>query len=602
MTALVVVLAVVTAVMAVLVGVIFFVGLPMLRRVTAAEPPAVRTPAVDDPAYLAEKSRQETSLASLRAAAEEATAAVDEARAAAAAVRTEAAAAKAEASAARAEARRILDAARAEAESLVDRAHRQAEHDTEQTQAAARRAGEREVAQLTLAAKEHLLAAKEQAQDNERRQQRLDERERLLAEEAERLAERDRRITGAESDLAEREVLMVEREVGLAEAEEYRLRELERIAGLTADAAKAELIEAIEAQAKREAALLVRDIEHDARTTAEDRARHVVVEAIQRVASEQTAESVVSVLHLPSDEMKGRIIGREGRNIRAFESVTGVNLIIDDTPEAVLLSCFDPVRREIGRLTLEKLVLDGRIHPHRIEEVFDQARHEVERLCQRAAEDALVEVGITDLHPELATLLGRLRYRTSYGQNVLKHLVETAHIAGVMAAELRLEPALIKRCAFLHDIGKALTHEVEGSHALIGADVARKYGESDDVVHAIEAHHNEVLPQTIEAVLTQAADACSGGRPGARRESLEAYVKRLQRIEEIAGGKSGVEKVFAMQAGREIRVMVKPEDIDDIAAAILARDVAKQIEEELTYPGQIRVTVVRESRVTEIAR
>jgi ribonuclease Y len=593
MTVLVVVLAVVTAVMAVLFGVIFIIGLPLLRRLNAAEP-ATKS-AVDDPAYLAEKSRQETSLASLRTAAEEATTVVDEARAVAADARTEAAAAKAEASAARAEARRTLDAARAESESLLDRAHRQVEHDTEQTRAAARRAGEREVAQLT-------LAAKEQAQDNERRQHRLDERERRSAEEAERLADRDRRITSGEADLAEREAALNEREVELAEAEEYRLRELERVAGLTVEAAKAELIEAIEAQAKREAALLVRDIEHDARTTAEDRARHIVVDAIQRVASEQTAESVVSVLHLPSDEMKGRIIGREGRNIRAFESVTGVNLIIDDTPEAVLLSCFDPVRREIGRLTLEKLVLDGRIHPHRIEEVFEQARHEVERLCQRAAEDALVEVGITDLHPELATLLGRLRYRTSYGQNVLKHLVETAHIAGIMAAELRLESALIKRCAFLHDIGKALTHEVEGSHALIGADVARKYGEADEVVHAIEAHHNEVLPQTIEAVLTQASDACSGGRPGARRESLEAYVKRLQRIEEIAGGKSGVEKVFAMQAGREIRVMVKPDDIDDIAAAILARDVAKQIEEELTYPGQIRVTVVRESRVTEIAR
>ncbi|WP_373313869.1 ribonuclease Y [Planosporangium flavigriseum] len=546
-------------------------------------------------AYLAEKDRHENSLTSLRSAAEEAARAVDEARAAAAAARTEAAAAKAEASAARADARRILDAARAEAEAVLDRAHRQAEHDAEQARVAARRAGEREVAQLT-------AAAKEQTQDAERRQRRLDERERLLAEEAERLAERDRRITTTEADLSDRETALVEREAVLVEVEEHRRRELERIAGLTADAARAELIEAIEGQAKREAALLVRDIEHDARSTAEQRARHIVVDAIQRVASEQTAESVVSVLHLPSDEMKGRIIGREGRNIRAFESVTGVNLIIDDTPEAVLLSCFDPVRREIGRLTLEKLVLDGRIHPHRIEEVFDLAKHEVERLCQRAAEDALVEVGITDLHPELVKLLGRLRYRTSYGQNVLKHLVETAHIAGIMAAELGLEPALIKRGAFLHDIGKALTHEVEGSHALIGADLARKYGESDDVVHAIEAHHNEVLPQTIEAVLTQASDACSGGRPGARRESLEAYVKRLERIEEIAGGKAGVEKVFAMQAGREIRVMVRPDDVDDIGAAVLARDVAKQIEEELTYPGQIRVTVVRESRVTEIAR
>ncbi|NJC81788.1 ribonuclease Y [Planosporangium mesophilum] len=583
----------VIAVVAVLLVIVLVVGLRVMRRLPGG--PAAAGGGETDTAYLAEKDRYEDSLASLRSAAEEATVAVEDARAAAAAARTEAAAAKAEASAARAEARRIIDAARAESEAVLERAHRQAEHDAEQARAAARRSGEREIAQLT-------AAAKEQTQDAERRQRRLDERERLLAEEAERLAERDRRITTAEAELSGRETALVRRETALTEAEENQRRELERIAGLTVDAARTELVESIEGQAKREAALLVRDIEHDARATAEQRARHIVVDAIQRVASEQTAESVVSVLHLPSDEMKGRIIGREGRNIRAFESVTGVNLIIDDTPEAVLLSCFDPVRREIGRLTLEKLVLDGRIHPHRIEEVFDLAKHEVERLCQRAAEDALVEVGITDLHPELVTLLGRLRYRTSYGQNVLKHLVETAHIAGIMASELRLEPALIKRCAFLHDIGKALTHEVEGSHALIGADLARKYGESDDVVHAIEAHHNEVLPQTIEAVLTQASDACSGGRPGARRESLEAYVKRLERIEEIAGGKAGVEKVFAMQAGREIRVMVRPDDVDDIGAAVLARDVAKQIEEELTYPGQIRVTVVRESRVTEIAR
>ena len=590
MTGLVVALTIATVALGALVVFALVVGLRFVRNLSESHG---QTKEQHEPKPVIREDTDE--LTSLRTAAEEATAAVEEARAAAAAARTEAAAAKAEASAARAEARRILDGARAEAESIVDRAHRQAEADAEQARAAARRAGEREIAQLT-------AAAKEQSQDAERRQRRLDERERLVAEEAERLAERDRRISATETDQVEREASFARREGELAEAEERHRSELERVAGLTVDAARAELVETIEAQAKREAALLVRDIESDARNTAEQRARHIVVDAIQRVASEQTAESVVSVLHLPSDEMKGRIIGREGRNIRAFESTTGVNLIIDDTPEAVLLSCFDPVRREIGRLTLEKLVLDGRIHPHRIEEVFDQAKHEVERLCQRAAEDALVEVGITDLHPELMTLLGRLRYRTSYGQNVLKHLIETAHIAGIMASELRLDPAPIKRSAFLHDIGKALTHEVEGSHALIGADLARKYGESEDVVHAIEAHHNEVLPQTIEAVLTQASDACSGGRPGARRESLEAYVKRLERIEEIAGGKSGVEKVFAMQAGREIRVMVRPDDVDDIGAAVLARDVAKQIEEELTYPGQIRVTVVRESRVTEIAR
>jgi ribonucrease Y len=599
MTALVVVLVGVVAMLALLVGVGAVFLLRVLRPLrTGDDPPpaaAAVTPAAADPEYLAERDRQEQSLAALRATADEATSAVEASRIAASAARSEAAAAKAEATSARAEAQRVLAAAHAEADTILERAHRQAEQDAEQARLTARRSGEREIAMLT-------STAREQVADAERRQQRVDERERMLAEDAERLAARDRRISTAEADQAGREVALGQRETDLAAAEARQRRELERIAGLTAEAARTELLEVIESQAKREAVLLVRDIENEARATADQRARHIVVDAIQRVASEQTAESVVSVLHLPSDEMKGRIIGREGRNIRAFESVTGVNLIIDDTPEAVLLSCFDPVRREIGRLTLEKLVLDGRIHPHRIEEVFDLARQEVERLCQRAAEDALVEVGIGDIHPAVVSLLGRLRYRTSYGQNVLKHLVETAHIAGIMAAELSLDAALIKRCAFLHDIGKALTHEVEGSHALIGADLARKYGESEEVVHAIEAHHNEVTPQTIEAVLTQASDACSGGRPGARRESLESYVKRLERIEEIAGSKAGVEKVFAMQAGREIRVMVKPEDVDDIGAALVARDVAKQIEEELTYPGQIRVTVVRESRITEIAR
>ncbi|WP_018724114.1 ribonuclease Y [Salinispora fenicalii] len=564
------------------------VGVRAVRGITGTSRP-------EDPAFIAEKDRQEQSLAALRSAADEANSTIDAAKSAAAAARTEAAAARAEAKAARAEARRVLDGARAEADTILERVHKQAEAEAEQLRTAARRSGEREATVLA-------ATTREQAAEVERRAARMDDRERLHTEEVERLAERDRQLSAANAALEARESALAERDRELEQAEQQRRRELERVAGLTAEAARGELVEAIEAQAKREAALLVRDIEAEARSTGEERARHIVVDAIQRVASEQTAESVVSVLHLPGDEMKGRIIGREGRNIRTFESVTGVNLIIDDTPEAVLLSCFDPVRREVGRLTLEKLVLDGRIHPHRIEEVYDLARQEVEQLCQRAAEDALVEVGITEIHPELVGLLGRLRYRTSYGQNVLKHLVESAHIAGIMAAELRLDVPTIKRCAFLHDIGKALTHEVEGSHAIVGADVARKYGESEDVVHAIEAHHNEVPPQTVEAVLTQASDACSGGRPGARRESLEAYVRRLERIEEIAGGKLGVERVFAMQAGREVRVMVRPDDVDDISASVLARDVAKQIEEELTYPGQIRVTVVRESRVTEIAR
>jgi len=444
-----------------------------------------------------------------------------------------------------------------------------------------------------------LRAVKEEARelraDLERREARLGEREGRLDGEFSKLEERAGGLDRVQQDLDRQRT-------DLDRLGEERREVLEQAAGLTADQAKAELIGGIQNQAKREAALLVRDTENEARRDGEQRARRIVTLAIQRVATEQTSESVVSVLHLPSDEMKGRIIGREGRNIRAFESVTGVNLIIDDTPEAVLLSCFDPVRREVGRLALERLVLDGRIHPQRIEEAYDQSKAEVEQLCVRAGEDALVELAITDLHPELVTLLGRLRYRTSYGQNVLRHLVESAFIAGMMASELGMDPVLLKRCTVLHDIGKALTHEVEGSHALIGAEIARRYGESADVVHAIEAHHNEVEVRTVEAVLTQAADAISGGRPGARRESLEAYVKRLERLEQIASAQEGVEKVFAMQAGREIRVMVKPERVDDIQAQVIARDVAKQVEEELTYPGQIRVTVVRESRATEFAR
>jgi ribonucrease Y len=448
-------------------------------------------------------------------------------------------------------------------------------------------------------AEDELRAVKEEARelraDLERREARLAEREGRLDGEFRKLEERSGALGRAQEDLERRSA-------ELNRLDEERRDVLEQAAGLTASQAKTELIAGIQSQAKREAALLVRDTENEARRDGEQRARRIVTLAIQRVATEQTSESVVSVLHLPSDEMKGRIIGREGRNIRAFESVTGVNLIIDDTPEAVLLSCFDPVRREVGRLALERLVLDGRIHPLRIEEAYEQSKAEVEQLCVRAGEDALVELSITDLHPELVTLLGRLRYRTSYGQNVLRHLVESAFVAGMMASELGMDPVLLKRCTVLHDIGKALTHEVEGSHALIGAEIARRYGEPEDVVHAIEAHHNEVEVRTVEAVLTQAADAISGGRPGARRESLEAYVRRLERLEQIAAAQDGVEKVFAMQAGREIRVMVKPERVDDIQAQVIARDVAKQVEEELTYPGQIRVTVVRESRATEFAR
>ena len=496
--------------------------------------------------------------------------------------------------AAEAAARQAAQEAARRAEQLRIEAERAAAAIVATAEAAAAQADEarREVEAEIKTVKDEVKALRA---DLERREVRLAEREQRIHEEARKV---DQRADALEVTQAE----LDEQRAELQQLDAQRLEVLERVAGLTASQAKAELVAVIENQAKREAALIVRDIEGGARKEGDKRARKIVTLAIQRVASDQTSESVVSVLHLPGDEMKGRIIGREGRNIRAFESVTGVNLIIDDTPEAVLLSCFDPVRREVGRLTLERLVLDGRIHPQRIEEAYERSKAEIEQLCVRAGEDALVDVGITEMHPELTNLLGRLRYRTSYGQNVLKHLVESAHIAGMMASELGLDPVLMKRCTVLHDIGKALTHEVQGSHALIGAEIARRYGESPDVVHAIEAHHNEVEVRTVEAVLTQAADAISGGRPGARRESLEAYVKRLERLEEIALSRSGVEKVFAMQAGREVRIMVKPSDVDDIQAQVIARDVAKQVEEELTYPGQIRVTVVRESRAIEFAR
>jgi ribonuclease Y len=495
---------------------------------------------------------------------------------------------------AQADADQLRDRATADAEQVRVRAQAEAEGILRRATEAAEQAaeGRREVEDEIRAVKDEM---RELRSDLERREVRIGEREQRLDDEIRRLEERRQALERRKAELEEHAS-------ALDEAGARARAELERVAGLTAEQAKAELVAAIENQAKRESAVTIRAIENEAKAEADKRARKIVTLAIQRVAVEQTSESVVSVMHLPGEEMKGRIIGREGRNIRAFESITGVNLIIDDTPEAVLLSCFDPVRREIGRLTLERLVQDGRIHPQRIEDAYERGKAEIELLCQRSGEDAMTELGITDMHPELVALLGRLRYRTSYGQNVLQHLIESAHIAGMMAGELRMDPLLLRRCTVLHDIGKALTHEVEGSHALIGAEIARKYGESDDVVHAVEAHHNEVEVRTVEAVLTQAADAISGGRPGARRESLEMYVKRLERLEQIASEREGVEKVFAMQAGREIRVMVKPDKIDDIQAQVVARDIAKQVEEELTYPGQIRVTVVRESRATEFAR
>lgn len=428
----------------------------------------------------------------------------------------------------------------------------------------------------------------------ERRESRLHEREDRFAADAEAMAGRAERLE------AQRLRMRQERDDLAAEGERVTT-ELERVAGMSVEEARHEVLAEAERQAKLAATMIARDIEASARREADKRARSIVVTAIQRVASEQTNESVVSSVHLPGDEMKGRIIGREGRNIRAFEQITGVNLLIDDTPESVLLSSFDPVRRETARLTLVDLVADGRIHPARIEEVYERSVRRMGERVERAAEDALAEVGIVDLHPDLIPILGSLAFRTSYGQNVLRHLVESAHLAGVMAAELGLNVATPKRAAFLHDIGKALTHEVEGPHAIIGADLLRRYGEDEDVVHAVEAHHNEVEPRTVEAVLTQAADAISGSRPGARRESLEAYVERMENLEHIAMAHEGVERAYAMQAGREMRVMVAPLIVDDAGAQVLARDIAAEVEKNLSYPGQIRITVVRESRATQTA-
>ncbi len=419
--------------------------------------------------------------------------------------------------------------------------------------------------------------------------------EALLAGEREALAAEEARLRGLSAELDRRST-------ELQAAEAAHTERLAQLAGTTPSKARADLRAQLEHEERLHAAQLAREIEAEARRTAEDRARQIITGAIQRLAAEQTTESVVATVPLPSDEMKGRIIGREGRNIRAFEQVTGVNVMIDDTPESVLLSCFDPVRRETARLTLTELVADGRIHPARIEEVHQRSQRQIEELCQRAAEDALLEMGITDLDPGLVPYIGALRYRTSYGQNVLAHLVECGHIAAMMAAELGLDIQVCRRAAFLHDIGKALTHEMEGSHAAIGADLARRHGEHPEIVHAIAAHHNEIEPTTVEAVLVQAADAISGSRPGARRESLEIYVKRLQRLEEIARAHAGVDKVFAMQAGREVRVMVAPDQVSDAESQAIAREIAKEVEGELTYPGSIKVTVVRESRAVALAR
>jgi ribonuclease Y len=436
---------------------------------------------------------------------------------------------------------------------------------------------------------------KQRRAEIEKKEDRFTQREATLDSRADSLDRKEQALEAKESEFTK-----ARHELDRL-AERARV-ELERVAGMTAQDAKQALIEDIEEEAKREAMLIVRDIEARAREEGDRRARKIIAIAMQRVASDLTTESTVTTVTLPNEDMKGRIIGREGRNIRAFEAATGTNLIIDDTPEAVVLSCFDPIRREMARLTLEKLIGDGRIQPARIEDIHEKSKSEIEREIREGGEWAVLETGITDMHPELVRVLGRLKFRTSYGQNVLKHVVEAAHIAGMIAAELGTDVQLAKRCTLLHDIGKAVTHEVEGSHALIGAEIARRLKESPEVCHAIESHHGEIEQRTIEAVMTQTADAISGARPGARRETIETYVKRLTRLEEIAMEFDGVEKVYAMQAGREVRVMVKPEDVDDLQAETIARDIAKKIEEELQYPGQIRVTTIREIRTSAYAK
>ena len=429
----------------------------------------------------------------------------------------------------------------------------------------------------------------------EKKEDRISQRESALDARVNSLDRKEQAIEAKEAEIAKARQ-------ELDRVAERARAELERVAGMSAQDAKQALIEQIEEEAKRDAMVIVRDVEAQAREEADKRARKIIAIAMQRIASDLTTESTVTTITLPNDDMKGRIIGREGRNIRAFESATGTNLIIDDTPEAVVLSCFDPIRREMARLTLEKLIGDGRIQPARIEDIHEKSKAEIEREIREGGEWAVLETGITDMHPELVRVLGRLKYRTSYGQNVLRHVVEASHIAAMIASELGTDVQLAKRCTLLHDIGKAVTHEVEGSHALIGAEIARRLKESPAVCHAIEAHHGEVEQRTIEAVITQTADAISGARPGARRESIESYVKRLARLEEIAMEFDGVDKVYAMQAGREVRVMVKPTDVDDLQAEVIARDVAKKIEEELQYPGQIRITVIRETRSSAYAK
>jgi ribonuclease Y len=496
------------------------------------------------------------------------------------------------------------------ARARVQQLQAQTEQEARRVVAAAQQEAEQRLRDAAVEAREKLLAARTEfeRETHEYRQEllalerRLDQREGALDERARGLDTHTQELEQRKKQLDDRETALALQEDALAAASAEQRAQLERIAGLSSEQAKAELVRAMENEARMDAAKIIRRLEEEANQEATNRARRVISLAIQRIAADHVVESTVSVVDLPSDEMKGRIIGREGRNIRALETATGVDLIVDDTPGAVLLSCFDPIRREIARLSLERLMLDGRIHPGRIEEVVGKVQQELQEKIFKDGEAAAIELGMPDFHPEVLKLLGRLQYRTSYGQNVLSHSKEVAWLAAHMATELGVNVRVAKRAGLVHDIGKSVDREMEGTHLTIGRDLLRKYGESEEVIHAMECHHGDVDPRTVEAVLVTAADALSAARPGARREILESYLKRLEKLEGIAGDFKGVQKAFAIQAGRELRIIVESDKLSDEDAVWLSRDIAKKIEAELTYPGQIKVTVIRETRAVEYAR
>lgn len=478
--------------------------------------------------------------------------------------------------------------AQAEANELVESAKKQAE--------TYRKEAEIEAKDQALKYKQQIEEeSKDRLHEVRAAESRLTQREESLDRRSESLDSREKQLSNLQGQIDSK---MDEVNAAQAQVDE----KLVAVAGMTAEEAKVELLEGIRDEVTHESAAIIRESEERTKAEADKRARMILSLAIQRVAADHSSENTVSTIHIPNDDLKGRIIGREGRNIRSFEQLTGTSLIIDDTPECVTISCFDPVRREIGRVTMENLIADGRIHPARIEEMYDKAVKYVEDRVQKAGEQAAFDTGIHDLHPEIIKTLGRLLYRTSYGQNVLNHSLEVSYLAGVMASELGLDPVPAKRAGLLHDLGKAVDHEVDGSHAVIGADLAKRFGESAEIVHAIEAHHEDVEPNSVLDVLIQAADAVSAARPGARKETLDAYIKRLEKMEEIANSHNGVERTFAIQAGREVRVMVKPEVVDDAESVVLAHDIAKQIESEMQYPGQVKVVVVRESRAVDYAK